>query len=279
MRKENKYKSLFERMNADEEQAKVDYARIMEEDKDKNYMDILPAEFKTFKKSILKRQVLRYIDSTTQFLNTCGLYKGRIFDKKEVVRYMMRGTDYSNFYLAYMFIPRKDSTSLWMKYAISYRKETGKDPSYEEFAKKDNEILETYRELEYQLQCLKQVWEQYEDRQKVKKGKLVKDYDIEKDGFPRTSRGNMCYLFIPVKGKFPKNKAGNFKLYNPRSKKEETFEIISYKSEDEIYSCLNEKGKKVFLADYQSVADSWDALFASNKEVYSGWWNKVMILK
>jgi hypothetical protein len=87
----------------------------------------------------------------------------------------------------------------------------------------------------------------------------------------------MCYLFIPIKGEFPKNKKGKFFLFNPRNSKVVEYTILEYKAEDNIYACLNEKGKKVFLAEHSVISDAYDCLFASNKETYAGWWNKTMI--
>lgn len=282
MEKENKFAGVFKQMDIEREKAEVDYVRIMKEDKIKNFMDILPADFKKTKRSPIKRTILLYIDKVTGLLNSCGLYDGRVFDKKEVVRFMMRGEKYSNFYLAHKFVPKKyDSSSLWFSYVNKHKKgdEDNYDELYEKFREENKELLVVYDELSHTIQCMSQCWEQYEDRQKIKDKKLVNDYDIEEDGFPRTGRGNMCYLFVPVKGKFPKNAKGSLTLFNPRIKKSVTYTKLKYKAEDNIYSCLNEKGKKVFLADHSEIKDSYNCLFASNKEIYSGWWNRTMILK
>jgi hypothetical protein len=281
--KENPYSEYFNKMKNEEAQAEIDYKEIVEQDKNKTYLDLLPPDFKNFKRSIIKRTILRYIDLVTDFLNNCSLYDGRVFDKKEVVRYMMKGTAYSNFYLAYKFIPRKSSDSLWMKYVAENKPTNFKDKQldnlYEKFENENKDVIKEYRDLEHHLQCLKQAWESYEDRQKIKKGELVNSYDMEDDGYPRTGRGALCYLFTPVKGNLPENKKGTFNLYNPRNKKNLEYKILGYKKEDKIYSCLDENGKKVFLISHQEVADAFDCLFTSNKEIFSGWWNKTLILK
>ena len=275
-------KTYFDRLREDEEQAKIDYQRIIKEDENKNFMDILPSEFKNFKRSIIKRNILHYIDKVTKYLNESGIYDIK-FTEKEVVRYMMTGTDYSNFYLAYMFIPHKDESSLWMNYIYKNREKNLDKKKLNglraKFEAENKEILKKYQELNHLLSGLSESWTQYKDRQKIREGKLVNDYDIEKDGFPRCGRGNMCYLFIPVKGHWPKDKKGTFKLKNPRNGKTFNYKIEKYKEEDNIYMCLNEDGKKVFLAVHDEINSCWDALFTVNKEIYSGWWNKTMISK
>lgn len=254
---EKQRNEYIEAIKKEIEDAQIEYEQIMAEDKGKDFMDILPADFKKVKRSILKRSILSYIDKVTDFLNTCGLYEDRKFTKNEVVRYMMRGTYYSNFHVAYLLIPRKDTT----------------------FEKENEKEIQKYRDLEHLMACMRQIWEQYEDRCKIKKGELVDDWDMEKDGYPRTGRGSLCYLFTPVKGEWKANQTGKFKLLNPRNNKVVEYEILGYKAKDDIYACLNEKGKKVFLTEYSEVEEAYSCLFSSNKEIYSGWWNKTMILK
>lgn len=276
----DKFKDLFVRMDEEEKQAQIDYPRIMEEDKDKTYMDLLPTEFRN-KKNLLITDVLEYIDRTTEFLNNCSLYDGRKFDKKEVVRYMMRGTDYSNFYLARLFLPRKDSSDIWGSYCSKWYKENPEkklpEGLYGVFAEENKEILKVYQDLETNLYWLIDGWKRYKNRKEVKDETYSRD--IEKDGFPRTGRGNLCYSFVPVKGGLPKNKKGELNLINPRNKKNVTYKILEYKPEDGVYKCLDEKGKTVFLIDHEIVAEAWDCLHDVNKEIFSGWWNRTLILK
>lgn len=280
---EEQWKAYFKHMDEEEAQAKVEYKRIMEEDKDKTLLDILPPEFRRTKRSIIKRGFLGAVKETTEHLNQCPLYEGRVFTEKEVARYGMTGTSYSNFYLAYQFIPKKDSMDFSMKFFDQWRGK-GTDEEQKAALKKyhdDNKATYgLYQELDYHLRRVIEAWEAYESRQKVKQGKPVNNYDIEKDGFPRTGRGSLCSLFVPVNGDFRKKQyaPGTIELYNPRTRKAEVWEITRYKKEDNVYEALTSKGKKVFLADYQDVANAWDALFSINKEIFSGWWNRVMYL-
>jgi hypothetical protein len=274
---ENPWADYFKKADEEKAEAEILYQQITEEDKNKTYLDILPAGFKNFKRSILKRQVMFYLDKVAEILNTTSIYEGRVFDKKEIVRYMMRGTSYSNFYLAYKFIPKKTSDSLWMKYAGKHNAQGQEqiDALWDSFEAENKDILKEYQKLENALQCLTQVWEQYESRLAVQNG--THDRDIEKDGYPRTGRGNMCYSFIPVRGKYPKNKKGTFELYNPRTKKDVTLTILGYKKEDEIYKCLTEEGKEVFLDTEANISNAYSDLHDSNKEIYAGWWNRTLI--
>lgn len=268
--KENPYDAYFKQMDKDKNDAKVIYERLIKEDKNKNYIDILPPEFKDFKRSLIKRDILKAIDSAHECLNTCGLYNGRIFDKKEVVRYMMSIT--KNFFLAHCFVPRKN----FMNDVIfrDREKKFDKLPVLEQ-----RKLEEPYEELSSNLQWLKQCWEAYESRLNVKAGKMAVSYDKEEDGLPCTSRGNMCSVFTAVKGKWEKDKSGSLTLYNPRNKKKVTLTIDKYVKNEDVYICTDLAGKKVYLSSHESVSDAWDALFAVNKEIFSGWWNKTLIWK
>ncbi len=231
----------------------TEYKSIIEQDKDKTYLDILPKEFKTFKRSIIKHEILFYLNKTETILNEVDFYRNRKFDKKDVVRYMMFYSD-NKFELSYKFIPPIDFP----------------------FAERDK-----YREIERSLNFLKQSWDSFLARQKISKGQVVQSFDIEKDGYPRTGRGAMCYLFTPIEGNYPTNLKDTFKLYNPRSKKDVTFKILGTKNEGSIfiYKCENEKGKIVFLSPYDEIEGAYDCLFPINKETYSGWWNRTLISK
>lgn len=273
--------SWGEQMDKEREEAEIEYKKLVKEDEGKDFLDILPNEFKSFKRSIIKRQILNYIKKCTVLLNNAKNFDGKNITEKDVTRFIIRGTDYSNFYLAYKFVPRL--TDPWMKYASEWQRKNNKSSLpknyYEVCQKTYEEEFTEYHELNHALQILKQYWKQYQDRQKVKKGEVIDSWDIEKDGFPRTGRGNMCHLFIPVKGTWVKNKKGSFELLNPRINKTVTYKITGYKKEEDIYSCINEKGKTVFLAKWEEINDCWDALFDTNKEIFAGWWNKTMILK
>lgn len=268
--KENPYNAYFDNMRKEEEKAKVDYERLIKEDKDKTFMDILPSEFTGFKRSLIKRDILNAIDSAHEYLNECNLYNGRVFDKKEVVRYMMTGTKYTKFYLAYLFIPRKD-----FFHDVRFR-----NPDFKTFPKEEQDKIETpYTELSHRLQWLKQCWEAYEQRLNIRAGKMAHDYDKEESGVPRASRGNMCSVYTPVKGKWETDLSGTITLFNPRSKKKVKLTIEQYVKNDDTYVCSDPNGKKFYLTSHKSVADSWDCLFAVNKEIFSGWWNKTLIWK
>ena len=276
--------NYFEQLNQEEKQADIDYAKIIIEDKDKTYLDLLPKEFSKSKRGIIIKDILEHVDEAHKVLNDSGLFD-RVITKEDIVRFMMRGVKYSNFFLAYKFIPRVNDMDIWMRFWDELRKrevqpsEKEKSKLMDEFHKENKEEFDKYNNVSCCIQWLNQSWESYEARQKVKEGTLVHNYDIEKNGFPRTSRGNLCYLFIPIKGEFPKNATGNIDLYNPRKKKNETFTNLEYNKEDNTYACINPKGKKVFLAPYDEVEGAYSDLFAINKEIYSGWWNKIMIIK
>jgi len=261
----------FDNMRKEEEDAKVLYAKQVEEDKGKTYMDILPPEFKNFKRSIIKRQIIEAIRSTTKFLNECPLYDGRVFTELEVARYTMRGTKYSNFYLAHLYIPRRDSIKL------HYSKEFKYDELPEE---EQNKLRKPYDDLSYHLQWLKQSWEAWESRLRVKEGKGDELSDeLESHGAPRTGRGNLCSVYTPVKGQWLKDQTGVIKMLNPRNKKSINLTIEKYVKSDDIYICVDEKGKKFYLTSFESVEEAWSCLFDINKEIFAGWWNKTLIWK
>lgn len=261
----------FENMRKEEEDAKILYAKLVEEDKGKTFMDILPPEFKTFKRSIIKRQILKAIDMTTRFLNACPLYDGRVFTELEVTRYMMRGTAYSNFHLAHLYIPRRDSIRLHYDKSLNY----DKLPEEEQ-----EKLRKPYDDLSSHLQWLKQAWEAYESRKRVKAGKGDDLSDeLEESGAPRTGRGNLCSIYTPVKGKWLKDQRGVIKMFNPRNKKTVELTIEKYVKSDDVYICTNDKGKKVYLTSFESVEEAWSCLYDINKEIFSGWWNKTLIWK
>ena len=275
------FKAIFAQMDIEEAQAEVDYKKLLIEDECKTFMDILPKEFSSFKRGIIKREILENIDDAEKILNASGLFD-RVITKKDIVRYMMRGTKYCNFYLANKFIPRTDQMDVWAKFwktEDSKSSKAKKEKAMAAFRKANEAAFDKHHKVTHCLSLLTQAWESYENRQKIKAGGLVHEYDMEDNGFPSTSRGCMCYLFIPVKGNFPVNAKGFLRLHNPRSRKTEKFKILKYNKEDNIYACNNPQGKKVFLAPFEDVADSYDALFDINKEIYSGWWNKTMTLK
>ncbi len=268
-------KAGWDRYHADmrkkEEDAKVLYAKQVEEDKGKTYMDILPPEFKTFKRSIIKHQIIEAIKTTTKFLNECSLYDGRVFTELEVARYTMRGTMYNNFYLAQLYIPRKDSIKL------HYSKEFKYDELPEE---EQNRLRKPYDDLSQHLQWLKQSWEAWESRLRVKAGKGDEfNEQLEENGAPRTGRGNLCSIFTPVKGKWLKDQKGVIKMLNPRNKKIIKLTIEKYIEDEDIYICVNEQGKKMYLTSFESVEEAWSCLYDINKEIFSGWWNKTLIWK
>ncbi len=255
--------------------AQVRYLQLLEEDKDKTFLDILPAHFKNNKRSLIRRGIMERIDEVTTYLNECPLYEGRIFDKKEIVRYVMSSVD--DYELSLCFIPYKGHISIWMKHyeANNFVPTTpAENQAYRDKNEKDFELCD---ELDLTLRFFRQMWQTYEDWLLVRNNAPTRYSELGKDGFPRTSRGNLCYYFIPVKGGFPPN-LSEITLFNPRTKKDVQITSMEYKASDNIYSGMLD-GKKVFLADYESIDDAWSDLFDVNKEIYSGWWNKVLINK
>ena len=68
-------------------------------------------------------------------------------------------------------------------------------------------------------------------------------------------------------------------MFNPRTKKDLTYKILAYDLEDEIYKCLNEKGKEVFLERHDNIEDAYSDLHDVNQEIFAGWWNRTLISK
>ena len=252
------YGEYFKQLQAEGVEAEIIYKKLLEEDKDKNYMDLLPQDFSNFHRSIIKRDILAHIDRVTDHLNNCPLYDGRVFDKKDVVRYMLSYTD--NYTLARMFIPHKSSMALYAKEA---------DLPPKQFKAKEK----LYEDLQIEIQWLSQSWNLYLQKQMILNKDIVSG-DFEDDGFPRASRLNLCWMFVPVDGKWRKNKKGTVELYNPRSKKDETYKLLEWKAEDNVYKAENPKGEVVFLCKFQDAYDCYDALFSVNKELVHGWWTR-----
>lgn len=266
----------------DKGKAEKAYKKLVKSWRGKTYLDILPPEFSNYSRSIIKGGILRKIDKVTDLLNNSTLYEGRVFDKKEVAMYMMLG--YDDFHLSNMIIPRKDIFSFAEdEYTALYKDESlvkddrdkGRDKIREKYKKEIDEMDLLSRELDW---C-RDTYDTYTSRQKVKRGELVHSFDMEKDGWPSDSRGAVCYLFIPVKGEFPTGEQSVISLLNPRNKKVYDYKVLGYKKEGGgTYMCENEKGNKVFLIPHETVEHAYDALFSVNKEIYSGWWNKTMII-
>jgi hypothetical protein len=255
-------------MDHKEQEAEVEYAKLLIEDEGKTFLDILPAEFKTYKRSLIKREIIDHIGRITKLLNESPVYKDMKFTEFQVTRYMLARR--KNFYLAWKYIPNR--TTLDLRFDDNYKK-----MSEEEKIK----IREFLNEMSQELSWLMDSWKMWEQRQRIKQGKSAHDFDMDEDenGIPRTSRGNLCSIYTAVKGKWLKNQKGPLKLFNPRNKKTITLTIEKFVESENVYVCLDNKGKKIFLTDYESVDDSWDALFAANKEIFSGWWNKILIWK
>jgi hypothetical protein len=259
------------------------YLEIVEYIKGKTYLEILPQDLVSKKRSLIKSYILETIDSTYEWLLKSPFYNETPITKEQIALYMMIGTKYSNFQLAYLIIPKIYDCYIWIEFekavegiALTREERSALRTEYRETHKQE---LDDYYELERTLHYLGQVWEHYEARLKVKEGVPVKSYDMEDDGFPSASRGNMCYLFIPVKNLNNKELESEVTLFNPRNKRNENFTEVTFKEEDNIYSAINKTGKKVFFADHSEVAECWDCLFSINKAIYTGWWNKTLILQ
>jgi hypothetical protein len=265
------------------EEAKLEYASLVLHDTDKDWLDIFPEPFKKMKRGIIRRVVLSSINRAFKFINSCSLYEGKVFDRKDVVRYMLAMNE-NKHHLAWCFIPHKSSFSVISDFTNSIKDQ---NLTKEEEAKKFNEFFENsklydvYDELERNLRYPNQCWDAYESRQKIKNGKLIEEWDIEKDGYPSTSRGALCYLYIPVKGEYPKDATGTWILTNPRNGKDEQYKIINSKTEGNTtaYRCLNSKGKEVFMYPHREIECAFIDLFDINKEIFSGWWNRTLISK
>lgn len=276
---ESQKKSFIEKDKTEREKAKSEYEQIILRDKDKEFMDALPKEFLIRKSGDIKNSVFKSIDKAFEILNKTKAFEGRIFTKLEIVKYMLWIKP--NFHLAWLFIPRMDSTRLWMNYIKKNKEEKLSEKNLDKLYKKfeiENkaEIIEL-QELEFAMRGLEQSWELFLNRIDVKNGTFSRD--IQPNGFPRTGRGNLCYSFIPVKGNYPLKKVDEFKLYNPRTKKDLVYKILAYDLEDEIYKCLSEKGKEVFLEKHSNIENAYSDLHSVNKEIFSGWWNRILISK
>ena len=269
---------LLQQIKNDKAQAQIDYAKFMEEMPNKDLYEILPAEFRNRKRGIIYKDILNNIEAITKMLNELPEFKGiRTFDIKEVAYY---GLVKNNYCLKKLLIPISDYNGWFAEYVEATK---GRDLSEEKDKKLADEIRESYKhqaveELKHRLQYLKELWDSYEQRKRVQQGLLAHSYDMEDDGFPRTSRANLCGFYIPIKGKF-KPEGDKFILFNPRKKKEEIYKVLEYKEEDDVYKCKSPSGKEVFFCTLDDTESSWDALFSINKEIFSGWWNKILINK
>jgi len=263
--------------------AKIEYDHLIEQDKEKTFMDILPADFKKFARSVIKRRFLHLLDKAEKILSESGCYGEKVIDKKVLVRYiMLRNNDY---FLAVLFVPKLDETRLIIE-EYAKLKETGNlkksfELACDEIEKEQANTIEKYREIDHILSSLDEYWNMYQSREKIKSGELDNGHDMESDGYPSMSRGAMCYLLTPVKGDYPKELETEFKLFNPRTKKDVTYKILGKKTEYKtpIYKCENQNGKVVFLFPLEEVEEAYDCLFTTNKEIFSGWWNRTLISK
>lgn len=131
------------------------------------------------------------------------------------------------------------------------------------------------------------LWQQIDSyimRKRVQRGDLCYPYDM-KDGWPLTDRGCLCYLYTPIKGKLEGKVGETITLFNPRSKKDVELEIVDSKMPTDWYrntlmlKCVDSDGKEYFLIEKFQIDEAWDALYPSNKEIYWGWWNKVLEVK
>ena len=253
------------------------YERIKKENEGKSYLEILPKDIT--KKSLINRLLLDTVEGVYKTLKSLPLYSSmHNVTKEDIVMYMMFGED--SYLHDNMFIPRAAKYEHWNKLCnnLSQREI---DELRDSYFKEHDEEFNKYDHAKSYIRQLKTMWGHYTDRKKIANGELVNKWDMEANGYPSTSRGAMCYLFIPVKGKFPfkVNEDKSINLYNPRKKKTEVFTNVEFNDEEYIYSCLNPTGKKVFLAPYDSIEESYSCLFTINKAIFSGWWNKVMEIK
>lgn len=223
------------------------------------YLKLLPPEFSNFKRSIIKKSILRNIETLYKLLNETTLYDKRVFEKSDIVNWVINSHE-GKFKEAKNFIPNVD-----YKYFLK--------ESYEN----NSEILEDQkREIEFNMSYLRQNWSCWKDRLDVKNG-IINKFDIDSDGFLSTSRGSLCCNFIPVKNGINGEINDKIELFNPRNNKIEIFTILKINEEDNSYRCINSKNEIKYLIDHQNVKDAYSALFPINKEIYSGWWNKILI--
>lgn len=101
--------------------------------------------------------------------------------------------------------------------------------------------------------------------------------NINENGMIVSSRGNLCYYYIPVRG-LTKHEGDAINVYNPRSKKHFTLRVVNDLEKDEsLYKCVDEHNNTFYIASESVVSIAWGELFAINKELYWGWWNKILI--
>jgi hypothetical protein len=195
-------------------QAKIDYERIMKEDEGKTFLDVLPAEFKTFKRSVIKRAVIEDIKSTTKYLNETGLFD-KVITEIATARYMLCMIE-SKHHLAWKFIP------LLSTFSIDF------DPKYKDLPQTEKDrFWDKIEETSQQLRWLRDTYNAYLQRQRISRG----EYDLrslEDSGVPRTGRGNMCSVYTAVKGKWEKDVKDEITLFNPRSKKNIVLKVDIY---------------------------------------------------
>jgi len=259
--------TIFDQMDKERVEAVDIHKQLVKSDKGKTYLDILPADLVRLKRSIIKTDIVEGIKRATQTLNESSLFDGRKFTEVEVTRFMFAQEE-GKHHVAWLFIPPKSTTELYFR-----DKNFSKLPDVEK-----RKYSEPYEKIEHDLQWLRQSWDAWISRQNIKAGKMAHDYSVEKDGRPRTGRGNLCSVYTPVKG-WKKNEKGTIKLFNPRNKKNVLLTIDKYVREDDVYICTDEQGKKFYLTSFESVEEAWSCLFSINKEIFSGWWNKTLIWK
>lgn len=264
-----------------EKEAQELYQKFQEEDKDKDYKDILPSIFKTFKRSIICTSILKEIDKLYNvILERQDIYP-HIVSKSNIVRWLQYEDNYK---LKNLFMPSAEriSNRLYMDFCNKEEKENKDnvnytlDGVYERFEEQYKDLSDRLREIDYWQCILKQDWGTYLNKENKKKGELDPS-DLEDSNYPRLSRGNLCYYYIPIKG-LGKDESGGITCLNPRTKKKKRFTIINQLENDyPAYKCVDGMGKECFIADWEEVNEAWDCLFSINKEIYSGWWNKTLI--
>lgn len=265
MSKKEDWDNYFKKMDTDKANALIEYQKLCQENVNKTYLQLLPVEFSTFKRSIIKRQILQSIASCTKFLNEARLHGEKVFTEKDVTFYMLYCT--KNTHLANCFIPRRSSMELF------------RQPGFENLSEEEQNIkLKPYYDYDHHLQWLKQSYEAYESQQRVKAGLSAHVWEKAED-VPRTSRGNLCSVYTAVDGVWQTNKTGQIVLKNPRTKKNVVLQIEQYVKEDNVYICHDEKNNKIYLASIEDVKEAWSCLFDVNKEIFSGWWNRTLIWK
>lgn len=216
-----------------------------------DYLKLLPSEFTNFKRSIIKKSILFSIERLFEKLNNTPIFNGRFFSKEDVVNFVLNHRSKEKF----DYIPHL----------------TGMKFYTDDYWSTEKNIIDDYKSF------LIQNWMLYEERIKVKNKTLVDKFDIDSDGFPSTSRGSLCCNFIPVKNGINSEINDEIELFNPRNNKIEIFTILKINEEDNSYRCINSKNEIKYLIDHQNVKDAYSALFPINKEIYSGWWNKILI--